>query len=227
MAESLFDEFVEDYEDACERGLSLSGESRDYFAQQRVRQTRALCADTPVHRMLDFGCGVGHATPHLLEVFPQAALVGLDTSARSIAAAQQRYGNARASFTTGALDPDAFDLAYSNGTFHHIDPRERPAVLQHIFTAVRPGGMFALWENNPWNPGTRMVMKRIPFDRDAQTLSYREASALLRGSGFAVAAVSFHFYFPSWLKALRSVEKVLTSLPLGAQYCVVGQKPDR
>jgi len=59
MAESLFDGFVDDYEDAYERGLSLSGESRDYFAQQRVRHTRRLCAEMPVQRILGFGCGVG------------------------------------------------------------------------------------------------------------------------------------------------------------------------
>ena len=57
-------------------------------------------------------------------MFPQATLVGLDTSARSIAAAQQHYGSERASFTTGALDSDVFDLVYSNGTFHHIEPRD-------------------------------------------------------------------------------------------------------
>ena len=74
--------------------------------------------------------------------------------------------------------------------------------------------MFALWKNNPWNPGTRIVRKRIPFDRDAQTLSCREASALPQRSGFLVQALSFHFYFPSWLKALRSFERVLTSFPI-------------
>jgi hypothetical protein len=26
---------------------------------------------------------------------------------------------------------------------------------------MRPGGVVALWENNPWNPATRYVMGRI------------------------------------------------------------------
>ena len=60
------------------------------------------------------------------------------------------------------------DLAYSNGTFHHIPPAKRMDALGFIFQRLKPGGIFALWENNPWNPGTRWVIEsRIPFDRDA------------------------------------------------------------
>jgi hypothetical protein len=45
---------------------------------------------------------------------------------------------------------------------------------------VAAAGMLALFENNPWNPGARMVMARIPFDRDAVTLSPIEARRMLR-----------------------------------------------
>ena len=34
---TTFDEFAETYEEACQQGLSLTGESRDFFARQRVR----------------------------------------------------------------------------------------------------------------------------------------------------------------------------------------------
>ena len=43
--------------------------------------------------------------------------------------------------------------------------------------ALLTGGVLALFENNPWNPGTRLVMKRIPFDRNAQTISPRAGRA--------------------------------------------------
>jgi hypothetical protein len=38
---TLFDGFVEEYETACARGVQLSGESRDYFAAERIRLTAA------------------------------------------------------------------------------------------------------------------------------------------------------------------------------------------
>jgi hypothetical protein len=68
-------------------------------------------------------------------------------------------------------------------------------------------------------------MKRIPFDRDAQTLSFLTAERLLRRAGFEVLATSFHFYFPASLRVLRPVEAALRRVPFGAQYCVMARKP--
>ena len=41
----------------------------------------------------------------------------------------------------------------------------------------------------------------------------------------SVVATSSHFYFPSALKALRRFEPFLEGVPLGAQYCVLAQRP--
>src|SRR5262245_52282663 len=67
LSQSVFDEFVDNYEDACERGLSLSGESRDYFARARITHTKRLASALGVDRLVDFGCGLGHSAPHLGE----------------------------------------------------------------------------------------------------------------------------------------------------------------
>src|SRR5437870_1900508 len=56
----------------------------------------------------------------------------------------------------------SFDLCYCNGVFHHIPPHERLGAARLIFRSLARGGHFALFENNPLNPGTRMVMRRIP-----------------------------------------------------------------
>ena len=66
---------------------------------------------------------------------------------------------------------EEIDLAFCNGVFHHIPPEQRARAIAYVYRCLRPGGLFALWENNPWNPGTRLVMSRIPFDRDALPLS--------------------------------------------------------
>jgi len=58
--------------------------------------------------------------------------------------------------------------------------------LKNILGALKPGGLFAFWENNPWNPGTRIVMSRIPFDRDAEIISPPAAKRLLRRAGFSI-----------------------------------------
>jgi SAM-dependent methyltransferase len=225
---TVFDEYVEDYDAACDCGLRYAGESRDYFARCRVAYTARVAGDADaVETVLDFGCGPGHAAPHLWRAFPGAAVVGIDNASAMIAAAQRRYGGERARFVCGDLTPGfcRADLAYCNGVFHHIPPAEREGVARGLLSCLRPGGRLAFWENNPWNPGTRLVMSRIPFDRDAIPLSYRESQALLRTAGFDVLGTSFHFYFPSPLKALRVLEPLLRGIPLGGQYCVLAQRP--
>jgi hypothetical protein len=89
---------------------------------------------------------------------------------------------------------------------------------------LKPGGLFALFENNPWNPGTRYVMSKIPFDRDAVMLRASETSRRLVDGGFEILTVDFLFVFPALLRWLRPLERHLASVPLGAQYLVLGRR---
>jgi SAM-dependent methyltransferase len=114
-----------------------------------------------------------------------------------------------------------FDLAYCNGVFHHIAPGQRLEALALIHGALRAGGLFSFWENNPWSPATRYVMSRCAFDRDAILLSPPEARALLRRGGFQIVRTDFRFIFPRALRALRPIEDAVYRLPLGAQYQVL------
>lgn len=223
-----FDTFAADYDAALNEGLSVSGEDKNYFARGRIEWLRRCLAamnHTP-RRILDFGCGTGSATPFFLDAFPGCEVLGVDVSARSVEVARERHGSARATFCTMSIyRPDAsFDLAFCNGVFHHIPVAERGGAVKDVYDSLRPGGFFALWENNPWNPGTRYVMSRIPFDRDAITLSAPESRRMLRGGGFDVRRTDFLFIFPRLLKWFRPLEKLVHKLPMGTQYVVLGRK---
>jgi hypothetical protein len=89
------------------------------------------------------------------------------------------------------------------------------------------GGHLAFFDNNPWNPGTRLVMRRIPFDRDAIKISPTEAKGLIRLAGFEpLAAPRFLFFFPRVLGAFRVLESRLDRLPIGAQYLILARRPE-
>lgn len=218
------------YDDDLNRGLSLSGESKDFFAQGRLawlaRRLGSGAAAAP-QAILDYGCGGGDTTARLAQRWPQARVVGVDTSESLIAAAARGPGAGRCEFHRLDRVPEGlrFDLAYCNGVFHHVPVAERPAALAWIRSRMAPGGTFALWENNPWNPGTRWVMSRIPFDRDAVMLSPPGAVRLLARAGFAVRSLDFAFVFPRFLGWARPLERGLCKLPLGAQYQVLGRVP--
>jgi SAM-dependent methyltransferase len=222
-----FDAVAASYEAALNHGLRLSGEGPDYFARRRIAWTARVLSGERVRQVLDFGCGVGLAVPRLAEEFSAAALWGYDPSAISIERAKSELPDRRYRFTADAAELPAatFDLAYCNGVFHHIPPADRPAALAVVMRTLRPGGWFALWENNPWNPGTRWVMSRIPFDRDAHTLAPPAARRMLAAAGFRVTRTDAWFLFPHALHWLRPLESLVHRLPLGGQYLVLAQRP--
>jgi len=225
MAEALFD-LSEEYERMLNQGISLSGEDLHYFVAGRLA---ALVGNLPKsfspQSVLDFGCGVGHATGPLAKLFPRARVTGMDTSQPALDRAAEHHPGCRF-LTLEAFREDAeeYDLCYVNGVFHHIPPVDRPEAIQLIYRKLRPGGLLFLFENNPWNPGTRMVMSRIPFDRDAITLSIPETARLEESAGFSIHARGSLFFFPRVLALLRPLEPLLSPSLLGAQYFVAGRR---
>ena len=222
------DDVATRYEEELARGLVVSGEGRDFFARGRVEHLARCLREPafPVRSVLDFGCGTGDTCPLLREILGAERVTGTDSSEESLAAAREHHAGDAIGFVTEAelARCDGFDLVYSNGTFHHIPPDERNGVVRGIHSRLRPGGLFALFENNPWNPGTRFVMSRIPFDRDAVVLAAPEAKGLLRSAGFEIVRNDFLFVFPRSLRWLRRLEALLSPYPIGAQYLVLGRR---
>src|SRR3977135_3218671 len=123
VSHATFDEYADDYERAVSKGVRLSGESADYFAEKRIQYTalwlRVLGLSAP-WRVADFGCGVGNSTPYLRRYFPQARLLGLDVSAASIKRARQVHGDVSQFLLVNEVGDGDNDLVYSHGVFHHI-----------------------------------------------------------------------------------------------------------
>ena len=227
-----FDVYARDYDAALGHGLELTGESRDFYARGRVEVVREACARLRLRTevVCDYGCGTGDTLPLLRELLGARRLFGIDPSRASLIEAGRRHGETVAEWATpdtleAASATNGMDAVYCNGVFHHIAPGDRLAAARQIVRVLRPGGCWFFWENNPFNPGTRWVMARIPFDRDAITLRPAAARRLGEAAGAECVATTFHFYFPHALRACRGAEKWLRRLPLGGQYLVILRKP--
>jgi len=223
-----FDQYAEDYDLALAAGLSVSGESKDYFAFGRLAWLSGCLRRLQVQpgSVMDFGCGTGSSVPFLLDLIGVETILGIDPSLKSLDVAKRMHGSDSIQFLlSDQYQPsEQIDLAFCNGVFHHIPLSERAAACNYIYRSLRPNGLFALWENNPWNPGTRYVMSRLPFDRDAITLSALEAQQMVRAAGFEVLRTDFLFLFPNSLRSLRWIEPHVSRLPFGAQYQVLCSK---
>lgn len=210
------------YDGALAQGLSLSGEDADYFAVGRAAAVHdfATARGRRVERICELGCGLGRNLQALAAVFPRAQLVGIDPSPEMVRLARERCVQPRITFAgdTPADERLEFDLVFVNGVMHHVEPGERPAVMQQLRALLRPGGVLALFDNNPLNAGAMWVMRRIPFDRDAKVVLPWTLARLAKQAGFGATTIRTHFYFPNALRALRPLEPWLERVPLGAQY---------
>jgi SAM-dependent methyltransferase len=225
----LFDGYSERYDCFLNQALSATGEDKDFYAAARVEWTARCLRERGVSASsaLDFGCGIGATTPLLLSELKCERVIGVDPSSQTIQQARQTHSTPQIQFSVlRDFRPRAdLDCAYCNGVFHHIPLPERLTALQLVRDALRSGGIFALWENNPWNPGTRYVMSRCAFDENAVKISAPAARRMVRETGFEVLQTDFLFYFPKVLAALRPLERFLQKIPLGGQYQVLCRKP--
>ena len=225
---NTFDAYAHDYDAALNRGLAVSGEDKTFFATGRIRWLSRCLARRQFapQTVLDYGCGTGTATPLFLDILRAERVVGVDLSARSLEVARRTHEGLPVEYrlTDQYVPEGTIDLAFCNGVFHHVAPHERGRVADYIARCLRPGGLLALWENNPWNPGTRYVMSRIPFDRDAVPLSARQSRSLVRSARLEPLRTDYCFIFPRFLRVLRFLERFFVKLPLGAQYQVLARK---
>jgi SAM-dependent methyltransferase len=224
---SEFDEFAYRYEQTMAQACAVSGETPDFYAVKRSEWLkRRLHRCLPFETALDFGCGTGGSLRYLCDILGCKSVIGLDPSIQSLRVAQDRCsGYDVRLMTPGEFTPSGnIPFAFCNGVFHHIPPAERLEALALIHASLTVGGMFAFWENNPWNPAVLYSMSLNEFDRNAQTISPWSAIGLLKASGFHVQFVDFCFFFPQFARKLRVCEPALRWLPVGAQYLVVAQK---
>ena len=229
MTETEFDSYAGAYDDALTKGIAVSGEDKAYFAENRLRWLARSLRELGIkpRRALDFGCGTGSATPFFFEHLHIHSLLALDVSEKSLEVARATYTSPNVQFNLCQRHQPAadIDLAFCNGVFHHLSREDRPGALRQIFDSLCPGGLFAFCENNPLNPGTRYVMSRIPFDRDAIVVPASEARRIVSAAGFEVLRLDFLFVFPAVLKWFRRFEPALSRFPLGAQYQLLARKP--
>src|SRR5260370_29522880 len=123
-SEIEFDEYAAGYDATLDRGLSVTGEDKDYFARGRIKWLARCLRKLGAHpqSVLDFGCGTGSATSYLAEFLDVESVIGLDVSPKSIDAAN------RGSHSDGVRfmpikeyhPASQIDLAFCNGVFHHI-----------------------------------------------------------------------------------------------------------
>ena len=219
-----FDIHSDRYLETLEKTLAFSGDEASYFASYKAAQLSKIIDKHISHKVLDFGCGVGSISSAIQKLAPNWHLNGFDVSHESLARVPASLTE-KGTFTANTRDlDDDHDLVFLAGVMHHISPAERTSALALAAERLKSGGVFVVFEHNPWNPVTRWVVDRCPFDENAILLPPPEIVSIFQTIGLVEIKRQFIVFFPKITKIFRPLEKWLTWCPLGAQYVVVGEK---
>jgi len=117
------------------------------FEDERTRPPRDLLAQVPLKSALcviDLGCGPGNSTELLLQRFPQAQVIGLDSSPDMLRQARERLPNCEFAHADLAdwSPPQRTDLLFGNAVFQWVP--DHPAVLRRLLAALPAGGVLAV-----------------------------------------------------------------------------------
>jgi trans-aconitate 2-methyltransferase len=118
------------------------------FAVERARAFHDLVARIPTRdavAVVDLGCGTGSATATLVERWPSAAILGIDSSAEMIEAAS-KHATAQLRFRLGDLaewrpDPGSVDVIVANASLQWVPDHE--TLLARWAPALDRGGTLA------------------------------------------------------------------------------------
>src|SRR5712691_3221065 len=129
------------------------------FEDERTRPPRELLAHVPLRqarRVVDLGCGPGNSTELLVERFPDAEVIGLDSSPDMLRQARGRLPGcafAQAELTTWSPH-ERTDLLFANAVMQWVP--DHTAVLRRLVQALPAGGVLAV--QMPDNTGEPALM---------------------------------------------------------------------
>jgi trans-aconitate 2-methyltransferase len=138
------------------------------FQGERTRPSRDLARAvemTDVSTIIDVGCGPGNSTAVLRERWPDARIVGIDSSPEMIARAQREYPGGEWRVTDmHSLGGETYDLVFSNAALQWVP--DQAAVLPVLLAAVAEGGALAV--QVPANTDSPLYRAIIAATNDAR-----------------------------------------------------------
>ena len=133
---------------------SYRWDAKDYADHSLVQQTwaRELIEKLDLHgneTLLDIGCGDGKVSAEIASHLPDGSVMGVDSSADMISAAQSGFGkyefsNIRFQVADASklMFDNQFDIVFSNAALHWV--RNHVPVLKGIFASLKKGGRILL-----------------------------------------------------------------------------------
>ena len=144
--------------------MSWSASQYLRFEDERTRPVRDLLAGVPTRnprRVIDLGCGPGNSTEVLGACFPDAAVMGLDSSEEMIRAARERLPDVAFQVADIATwdSPGDWDVILANAVLQWLP--DHWSVLPRLVDKLAPGGSLAVQMPDNLDQPSHVLMREI------------------------------------------------------------------
>lgn len=229
MNRGEFDTYAESYDSSLSEALEIVNIDAEYFTEYKIKQLSSYYKKNSISpkKILDFGCGVGNSSLYLSKYFPNAEILGIDVSLKSIEMAKSKnIPNGHFDIYDGKrleYEKESFDTVFISNVFHHIEHEQHIEILKEIQMILKRDGVVFFFEHNTLNPVTQKIVNDCIFDKDAKLLNFLYTKKIFKKVGL-INKINFILFIPPKFKKLLFLEKYLDWLPLGGQYICIGKK---
>lgn len=226
-----FDTYAEGYEGGAFNPLArLIGKNQTTFIDVKAKWITEHLEKSPDLKLLDFGCGTGELINCLKKNDFKGQIEGCDVSRQMLIKASERLSendSKRFKLLEGDRLPyndNEFDVLTAVCVFHHIDKEQHALRISEIKRVLKPNGRIFVFEHNPFNPITRIMVAQAPMDKNAVLVSPQRMKKTITASNFIDVSIEYMLFLPPRFSWTTNVDRVLKHVPLGGQYVVSAKK---
>jgi trans-aconitate 2-methyltransferase len=134
------------------------------FADHRTRPGMELASRIPdidARSIVDLGSGTGHLTAHLAERWPEASILGIDSSEEMVERARLDHPSLEwVVDDVGTWQPkEPVDLLFSSAALHWVD--DHAGLFRRLRSYLAAGGVMAVQMPDNWKAPTHLIPAQV------------------------------------------------------------------